>query len=137
MAGWGWLGLAGAGWGWLRWAGTSWGWLKLAGWMAGWMAGWPAGGWLAGCLAGRWPAGWLDFLRKSTDPWAPENVSITKGNTTKAKFVRNTEINDAEKCEYYVGKNKNLKSRQTQTKLGTPKRLMIIEGFRQNGRRAP
>ena len=79
----------------------------------------------------------VDFLRKSTDPWAPENVSITKGNTTKVNFIRNKQIIDAEKCEYYVGKNKNLKSRQTQTKLGTPKKLMITEEFRQNGRRAP
>ena len=52
-------------------------------------------------------------------------------------FVRNKEIVDAEKCEYYVGKNKNMNSRQTETKLGTPKRLMITEEFRQNGRRAP
>ena len=44
-------------------------------------------------------------------------------------FVRNKEIIDAEKCEYYVGKNKNLKSRQTQTNLGTPKRLMITKNF--------
>ena len=62
---------------------------------------------------------------------------MTKGNTTKVSSVRNKEIIDAEKCEYYVDKNKNLKSRQTQTKLGTPKRLMITQEFRQNGRWAP
>ena len=52
-------------------------------------------------------------------------------------FVINKEIIDAEKCEYYVGRNANLKRKQTQTKLGTPKRLMITEEFRQNGRLAP
>ena len=52
-------------------------------------------------------------------------------------FVRNKEVIGAEKCEYHVGNNKNLESRQTETKLGTPKRLMITEEFRRNGGRAP
>ena len=38
-------------------------------------------------------------------------MSITKGNTTKVNFVRNIEIIHAKKCEFYVGKNANLKSR--------------------------
>ena len=51
----------------------------------------------------------------------------------KVKLVRNKEIIDAEKCEFHVGNNEDLKSRQTDTKLGTPKRLMITKEFHQNG----
>ena len=67
-------------------------------------------------------------------------MSITKGNKTKVNFVRNKEIIDAEKCEYYVGKNNNLKSRQTQTKLGAPKNAYNYIGFppkRTTGARRP
>ena len=44
-------------------------------------------------------------------------------------FVRNKQIIDAEKYEYYVNNNNNLESRQTETKLGTPKRLVITAEF--------
>ena len=68
--------------------------------------------------------------------WRVQHAQTLFGNTSKVNFVRNKEVIDAEKCEYYVGNNKNLKSRQTETKLGTPKRLMIMKEFRQNGLRA-